>query len=187
MAATDTLTWVASGLAAASVPLHGWMLAAHDHGTALSLAMGAMVLWCLWCAVGAVRRGAPGAGAVREGAGHHRTGRPCPRVRSLRHLWVMAGVMALVHVALLTGVLGGDHGAHGAHAAHGTGAAPATDAAAGAGVGTGSGTGLMLAIVALELAVCFACAGALRARSVRGTGGAAPRSPAPPSARATAR
>lgn len=203
MAATDTLTWVASGLAAASVPLHGWMLAAHDHGIALSVAMGAMALWCLWCAVGAVRRGAPDGragcgvqrGVQRGTVGRASMVRPCPRVRSLRHLWVMAGVMALLHVALLTGAPGGGHGAHGTpstHNAHAThGAAPVQAAEAAAGAGAGSGTGLMLAIVVLELAVCFACAGALRTRSARGMaqemvrGG--PRSPAAPSATATVR
>jgi hypothetical protein len=148
-------TLVAASLAMASVPLHGWMLVTHSHGVVLSLLMGAMALWCLWCAVGAVRRGdVPAAG----------TG--CPRVRALRHLWVMAGAMALLHVVLLTGGLGGGHGAHGAEAGIATGST-ATSTTASTTVleaGAGAGTSLMLAIVALEVAVCFACATALRTR-----------------------
>ncbi|HRO94504.1 MAG TPA: hypothetical protein PLJ28_11345 [Citricoccus sp.] len=147
-------TLVAAGLAAASVPLHGWMLVAHSHGVVLSLLMGAMALWCLWCAVGAVRRGDT-----------RTAGTACHRIRALRHLWVMAGVMALLHVVLLTGALGGGH-----HGAHGAGAGTATPATTGFTAtavvepGAGAGTSLMLAIVALEVAVCFACALALRTR-----------------------
>jgi hypothetical protein len=132
------------------------MLAAHSHGVLLTVLMGAMALWCLWCAVGVVR----GMGGRRSGAVRAR----CARTRSLRHLWVMAGAMALLHVALLTGAVGG--GGH--HAAHGTGISHGmtADAAATVGAGVGPGTGLTLAIVVLEVAVCFACAAALRTRYV---------------------
>lgn len=148
-------TLVAAGLAAASVPLHGWMLVAHSHGVVLSLLMGAMALWCLWCAVGAVRRGDT-----------RTAGTACHRIRALRHLWVMAGAMALLHVVLLTGVLGGGghHGAHGAGAGTAPSAPTGPTASAVVEPGAGAGTALMLAIVALEVAVCFACALALRTR-----------------------
>jgi hypothetical protein len=146
----------AAGLAAASVPLHGWMLAIQSHGVVLTALMAAMALWCLWCAVGVVR----GMGGRRSGAFRAR----CARTRSLRHLWVMAGAMALLHVALLTGLLsgGGHHAAHGTAMSHGMTA----EAAATTGAGVGPGAGLTLAIVVLEVAVCFACAAAVRTRYV---------------------
>ncbi|MGD6980313.1 MULTISPECIES: hypothetical protein [Citricoccus] len=148
-------TLAAAGLAAASVPLHGWMLVAHSHGVVLSLLMGAMALWCLWCAVGAVRRGDTRTAVTA-----------CHRIRALRHLWVMAGTMALLHVVLLTGALGGGghHGAHGAGAGTAPSATTGLTASAVVEPGAGAGTSLMLAIVALEVAVCFACALALRTR-----------------------
>jgi hypothetical protein len=153
---------VAAGLATASVPLHIWMLAAHSHGLLLALLMGAMTLWCLWCAAGTVRR-----------VDARPRGTACPRTRALRHLWLMAGVMALLHVVLLTGVLGG--GGH--HAGHGAGVGTAassttsftTVSAAVVEPGADAGTSLMLAIIAVEVAVCFACALALRTRHPGGT------------------
>lgn len=125
-------TLVAAGLATASVPLHAWMLAAHSHGGVLSLLMGAMALWCLWCVVDAVRSAT------------------CIRAGAVRHLGVMAAAMTVLHVALFIGFPGiGAHGHHGA-------------TAAGSEARLSSGAGLMLAVVVLELVVCFACAVALR-------------------------
>lgn len=144
---------VAAGLATASVPLHIWMLAAHSHGLVLSLLMGAMTLWCLWCAAGTVRR-----------VDARPRGTACPRTRALRHLWLMAGVMALLHVVLLTGVLGG-----GGHAGHGAGAGVVASSTTALEPGGGTGTSLMLAIIVVEVAVCFACAMALRTRQPGGT------------------
>lgn len=137
---------VAAGLAVASLPLHAWMLLAHAHGVVPTSLMAAMTLWCLGCAVGVVRAPAgPGRAA------------PCSRTRSLRHLWAMGAVMALLHVGLLTDWLGLG-GGHAGHAMHG--AATGT----GAGAGVSEGTSLMLAVVVLEVAICFACAVALRRR-----------------------
>lgn len=135
---TRVAAWFAAGLAAVSVPLHGWMLVEHSHGVVLTVLMAAMTLGCLGCAVGVVRR-------VRTAG----PGTACPRTRALRHLWVMAAAMALLHVALLTGFPGG---------AHQHGSEPASTAVV-------AGAGLMLAIVALEVVVCFACAVALRSWS----------------------
>ncbi|MDI3330178.1 MAG: hypothetical protein QJR09_05495 [Micrococcus sp.] len=147
----------------ASVPLHAWMLLEHSHGIVLTVVMSAMVLWCLQCALGVLRRV-----AVRPATG-------CTRTRALRHLWVMAGVMAALHVALLTGIPsggGGHHGTHGAGDGLAVDAAPAVASASpvGSGLGLDTGAPLMLAIVTLEVAVCFACAVALRTRPPRGSG-----------------
>jgi hypothetical protein len=142
-----TATWLAALLAAASLPLHAWMLADHPHGLLLTALMAAMALGCLWCAVNAVRSLAFPAVAPAARP-------PCSRGSSVRHLWAMALSMALLHVALLTGfpVSPGAHH-HGSAATGGHLAA-----------GVETGTPLMLVIIALELAVCFACAAALRAR-----------------------
>lgn len=134
---TMVAAWLAITLAIGSVPLHGWMLIAHPHGITLTALMGAMALWCLWCAVGAVR-------PLFRG----RFPAPSP----VRHLWAMASAMALLHVVLVTGFPAGGHH-HSAGTAHG-----------GTQLGPVSGAGLMLAVVVLELAICFACAVALRDR-----------------------
>jgi hypothetical protein len=150
---------LAAVLALASLPLHAWMLLDHPHGVPLTALMVAMALACLWCAVGALRslaaRAAPPASAGPRARG---TGLPCRREAPLRHLWGMSVAMALLHVALLTGfplVAGAHH--HGGSAA---GAAITADGVP----GVGTGPTLMLLALVLELAVCFACASAVRAR-----------------------
>lgn len=153
-------TWVAAALSTGSVPLHAWMLVSHAHGPALTVLMAAMALWCCWCGIRAVRSiRVPGSAA----------GAPGPGAASLRHLWIMAQAMALLHVALLTGFP--DSGAH-RHGGEPAGVAPASGLGApagapGAGATTQAGFGgvaePLLWVVVLELAVCFACAVALRA------------------------
>lgn len=138
--AASGATWAAVGLVTASLPLHAAMLLGHGHGVVLTGVMAAMVLWCLRCALGLVRP-APGSAA-------------CP-ARSLRHLWAMALAMVLLHVVLLTGFPWSRGGHH-----HG-GAASAV--ASGATAGPDAGAVLMLAVVGVELAICFACAVGLRA------------------------
>ncbi|QCU77043.1 hypothetical protein E7744_01495 [Citricoccus sp. SGAir0253] len=137
-------TSAAVGLVAASVPLHAAMLAGHGHGPVLTTVMAAMVLWCLWCAAGTARA------ILRPAAGVT----PACHGRSLRHLWAMALAMVMLHVVLLTGFpfFPGGHRHGGASAA-----------VSGTAAGPDAGGGLMLAVVGLELAVCFACAVALRA------------------------
>lgn len=138
MAVTDRASWAAVGLATASVPLHAWMLLSHGHGAALTGLMAALALWCLWCAAGVGRALlAPPRAVSAE--------------RPLRHLWVMAAVMAGLHLVLLTGVPG-----HHTHAAGPVDAGPAS-----------GGGALMLGVLVLELAVCFACALALRTGTAR--------------------
>ncbi|MFC7401318.1 hypothetical protein [Citricoccus sp. GCM10030269] len=144
-------TGLAVALTAGSVPLHAWMLTTHSHSPVLTALMTVMVLWCMWCAVGVIRSAGPGS----------RT--------ALRHLWVMAVAMIALHVVLLTGpltgLLAGQPDAGGHHHAPGPAAVgPAVGAATSDTAGTAV-TGLMLTVVALELAVCFACAVALRAHS----------------------
>ncbi|MEW1980724.1 hypothetical protein AB0333_07320 [Citricoccus sp. NPDC079358] len=166
-------TWVAAALATGSVPLHAWMLVSHAHGPALTVLMAVMALWCWWCGVRAVRAiRVPGLPA----------GAPGPGGASLRHLWIMAQAMALLHVALLTGFPGSGAHLHGGEPpgvvpASGLGApagvVPASGLGAPAGVAPGSGPATqagfggvaepLLWVVVLELAVCFACAVALRA------------------------
>ncbi len=138
--AASGATWAAVGLVTASLPLHAAMLLGHGHGVVLTGVMAAMVLWCLRCALSLVRP-APGSAA-------------CP-ARSLRHLWAMALAMVLLHVVLLTGFPWSRGGHH-----HG-GAASAV--ASGATAGPDAGAVLMLAVVGVELAICFACAVGLRA------------------------
>lgn len=124
--------WVAALLAIASAPLHAWMLFEHSHGALITFLMATMAAWCLWCAVGAIRPPAD------------------TRTRSLRHLWSMAIVMALMHIALLTGfpVSAGTHH-HGDEL----------------NIKVNTGAGLMVAIIVIELTICFACAVALRMQS----------------------
>ncbi|NUL44531.1 hypothetical protein F7P69_04885 [Cellulosimicrobium funkei] len=148
-------TWVAAALATGSLPLHAWMLIAHAHGPILTVLMAAMTLWCWWCAVRAVRASRdPGFSGGTPGDG----------VAPLRHLWIMAQAMTLIHVALLTGFPG--TGGH-RHAGGPAGVAPGSGSGSPAGTGTQTSLGGMaeplLWVVVLELAVCFACAVALRA------------------------
>lgn len=117
-----------------SVPLHAWMLLTHNHGPVLTALLSAMAAWCLWCALSAVR-------SLNR-----------PRPAALWHMRTMAGAMALLHLVLLTGFPGSAAHHHGGNG--GTGAWAGID----------TGTGLMLAIVALELAICCACTVALRAQ-----------------------
>lgn len=149
---SSAATGLAVGLVAASLPLHALMLLDHAHGPVLSGLMAAMVLWCLWCAAGVVRvalrpgrAGVPGASPA-TGRGH---------AAPLRHLWAMALAMAMLHVVLLTGFPFSTGGHH-----HGGSVAGA--ASGGAAVGPDAGAGLMLAVVGVELAICFACSVALR-------------------------
>lgn len=162
--------WAAALLALASAPLHAVMLFSHPHSVVLTGLMTAMVLWCLGCALG-VLRGLLGPGTLTGGHPARRAS-GCQDTRSLRHLWSMAVAMALLHVWLLTGFPVAAHH-HGASAASGTEGGATASTAAGPLIDTGAG--LMLAVIAVELAVCFACALALRTRSRR----AAPRRAAP--------
>lgn len=137
---------LAALLAIGSIPLHAWMLVSHPHGAITALLMGAMTLWCGWCAVGVLRSRAPA---------------PAP-ARAVRHLWAMALAMTLLHTVLLTGFPVGTGAPHHGSAG-GAGPAHAVSHTAGA----GAGAGLMLAVLAVELAICFACAVALRADRTR--------------------
>ncbi|GAA3711641.1 hypothetical protein GCM10022377_26320 [Zhihengliuella alba] len=110
------------------------------HGWVAAALMAVVALHCARCALhaGGLRRRRTTAAAAPA---------LCPR--SLLHVHVCAAVMALVHTALVLGLPGHGHGlGHGAHgAAHGHG-------------------GGMLAILGVELALCWSAAWA-RGRLLR--------------------
>ncbi|GAA1124647.1 hypothetical protein [Citricoccus alkalitolerans] len=146
---------MAAALATGSVPLHAWMLISHAHGPVLTVLMAATALWCWWCGVRAVRA----VRAVRDPGSPG--GAP---VAPLRHLWIMAQAMALVHVALLTGFPGtGGHRHAGAPAGVGPWSGSGSQAGSGTQVTLDGVAEPLLWVVVLELGVCFACAVALRA------------------------